>query len=87
MRIEVPQIDPTLWLRLNIEAKHRGTNPSMLLSQALQQFLGIPDRELSRKEEEDRIFTRLAGTWTQEDADEFERNTEDFRQIDPEIWE
>ncbi|MEO0583828.1 MAG: hypothetical protein AAFV78_14680 [Bacteroidota bacterium] len=87
MRIEVPQIDPTLWLRLNIEAKHRGIHPSILLSQALQQFLGISNQEISQKEEEDRIFARLAGTWTQEDVDEFEQNTEDFRQIDPDIWE
>jgi hypothetical protein len=28
----------------------------------------------------------LAGTWSNEDADEFERNTNAFRQVDTALW-
>ena len=88
MQIEVPQIDPTLWKRLCIEAKHRGTDPSTLLSQALQQFLGITHQPpVSAEDEHNHLFERLAGTWTQEEVEEFERNTEWSRRIDPELWE
>ncbi len=41
MRIEVPQIDPTLWLCFSLEAKHRGTEVSELLSDALRLYLGL----------------------------------------------
>jgi hypothetical protein len=28
----------------------------------------------------------LAGTWSEEDADEFDKTTEDFRKVDAELW-
>lgn len=85
MGIEIPQIDPTLWLRLNIEAKHRGLDISELLQEALRQFLGLPFKRQSKQQASS--FDRLAGTWTQEDAKEFERNTEAFGKIDSDLWE
>jgi hypothetical protein len=36
MQIEVPQIDPTLWKRFSLEARHWGTEVSELLSEALR---------------------------------------------------
>ena len=86
MQIEVPQIDPTLWKRFSLEARHRGTDVSELLDEALRQFLGMPQLRFTPKEEEDRVFERLAGTWTQEEAEEFERNTAYFSRIDHDIW-
>lgn len=85
MKREVPQIDPALWLRLNIEAKHRGLAVSELLLEALHQFLGLPSTQSLAEKPSD--FDRLAGTWTQEEAAEFERNTAAFDNIDPAMWE
>lgn len=82
----MPQIDPTLWLRLNIEAKHRGLDISELLQEALRQFLGLPFNRLSTKQRPSNL-DRLAGTWTQEDVEEFNRNTEIFGKIDSDMWE
>ncbi|MCX6607226.1 MAG: hypothetical protein NTV52_27080 [Acidobacteria bacterium] len=32
------------------------------------------------------LAAKYGGTWTEEEFQEFERNTEDFRRIDPEMW-
>jgi hypothetical protein len=84
MKQNLLQIDPSLWLRLRIEAKHRGTHVSELISEALKQFLGI-SVPLKMASQSSNIET-LAGTWTAEDAMEFERNTEAFGQIDEDMW-
>ncbi len=84
MKLEVPQLDPALWLRLNIEARHRGLAVSELLLEALHQFLGMPS--VRQQAEKPTDFDRLAGTWTKEEAAEFERNTAAFGNIDPDIW-
>ena len=85
MKLDIPQIDPSLWLRLKIEAKHRGLEVSDLLVEALKQFLGISHRRPIPTDKTN--LDRLAGTWTEEDAREFEKNTEGFGDIDQEMWE
>lgn len=85
MRIEVPQIDPTLWLRFTLEAKHRGTDVSALLSDALRLYLGMSQPVPPRAPAS--YLRRLAGTWSKEDAEEFERNIEWTQQIDADMWE
>lgn len=32
------------------------------------------------------LAAKYGGTWTEEEYQEFERNTEDFRKIEPEMW-
>ncbi|MDB4286164.1 hypothetical protein N9933_02570 [bacterium] len=73
---ETPQIDPFLLHRLTIEAKHRGLPVSELLTKAIQQYLGInPEMGITSN------LDRLAGTWSKEEAKEFERNTEWFGKV------
>lgn len=84
MKQNLLQIDPSLWLRLTIEAKHRGTHVSELLSEALKQFFGI-SVPLKTNYQASNIES-LAGTWTAEDATEFEQNTDSFGQIDEDMW-
>jgi hypothetical protein len=84
MQIEVPQIDPTLWRRLNIEAKHRGITVSDLLQNAIHHYLEIKPSQTIVSGSSN--LRRLAGTWTEEEAEEFERNTAYFSQIDHDIW-
>ncbi|MEE8587007.1 MAG: hypothetical protein V3T83_19365 [Acidobacteriota bacterium] len=40
----------------------------------------------SRFEEEDEILEELAGTWSEEEAKEFDQALKAQRAIDPEIW-
>jgi len=85
MKIEIPQIDPSLWLRLTIEAKHRGQDTSVLVQEALRLFLGMSPAKptIAKKSKLD----QLAGTWSQAEEGEFTRNTEEFGKIDPEMWQ
>jgi hypothetical protein len=46
----------------------------------------MPHLRFTPKEEEDRVFERLAGTWTKEEAEEFERNIEWTTRIDEDMW-
>lgn len=39
-----------------------------------------------RSEEEVRILEELAGTWSKEEADEFDQALKAQRTIDPEVW-
>ncbi len=32
------------------------------------------------------VIDEMAGSWSAQDAEEFERNTAPFREIDPELW-
>ncbi|MCK5153334.1 MAG: hypothetical protein KAQ93_03165 [Spirochaetales bacterium] len=42
---------------------------------------------LSANSDKKRDLTDLCGTWTTNQYEEFQRNTEQFNQINPEIWE
>jgi len=85
MRIEIPQMDPTLWLRFSLEAKHRGTDVSTLLSDVLRLYLGMGQSIPAQAPTSN--LSRLAGTWSKEEAEEFERNIEWTTQIDSDLWE
>lgn len=81
MRQETPHIDPSLLLRLEIEAKHRGMDVSELLKKAIQQFLGSHSRNEQNIPKDPSKLEQLAGTWTQEEFEEFNRNTKSFGEI------
>lgn len=84
MTIEISGFDPTLWKRLLLEAKHRGLSTNQLMSEAILHFLEIGN-SVSQKRPVSTISS-LAGTWTDEEVNEFEKNTEDFGKIDNQIW-
>ena len=85
MQIELRQIDPSLWLRFTLEAKHRGTEVSELVSEALQLYLGITS-QANRKLNQQIALEDLGGTWSEEESEEFERNLDWTRDIDAEMW-
>jgi predicted CopG family antitoxin len=39
-----------------------------------------------KKTDKNTVLEATRGTWSQEEAEEFERNTAQFREIDPEMW-
>lgn len=85
MQISIEQIDPGLWQRLQLEAKHQGKDVSHLMLIALRNFLGWQDPNKGSVNPHN--LDRLAGTWSDEDAASFEKATEFFNQIDPELWQ
>ena len=68
--------------RLRAVAQENGESLNEAINRILAESLGVVP-EGSRK----RDLSDLAGTWSQEEADEFERATEHFGQIDDEMWE
>ena len=37
-------------------------------------------------QEKNAVLEKIRGTWTEEDLDEFERNTAPLREVDPDLW-
>ena len=67
--------------RLRAVAQENGESLNAAINRILAESLGVVPEE-SRK----RDLSDLAGTWSEEEAVEFERATEHFGQIDHEMW-
>lgn len=70
------------YIEAEAERTHASLNATVirLLREAMQ-----PERKSSGPETF-RDLDHLAGTWTKEEADEFDRALAEIRRIDPEIW-
>ena len=66
---------------LGEERARRGQSINQTVLDLLRKALGLtPDRRY------DNGLGVLAGTWSEEEHHEFERNTSQFEQIDEELW-
>jgi hypothetical protein len=87
-QLTVRGIEPALDQRLRAEAKRRGVSLNRVTLQLLRQSLGLELRPAL--EAPDAVCStdldHLAGTWTKEDAQEFDRELGALRRIDPELW-
>ena len=81
-QITLRQIPEVLDKQLRSLASKNKTSLNKVVLSLLMESLGI-----SSNSEKKRDLTDLCGTWSNEQNDEFQRNTEDFNQIDREIWE
>lgn len=80
-QITLRQIPDVLDKQLrNLAGKNKTSLNKVVLSLLLEN-LG-----LSANSNRKRDLTDLCGTWTSNQYDEFQRNTEHFDQLDPEIW-
>lgn len=75
------QIPNDLNTLLRKTARREGSSLNKLAIRLLKKAVGLQDS--SRKK---RDFSKLSGTWSQEEADEFIENTKAFEKIDSEIW-
>ncbi|MFP4409462.1 MAG: FitA-like ribbon-helix-helix domain-containing protein [Spirochaetaceae bacterium] len=66
-------------IRRRAEERHISLNQSA--TELLQQALGTNEEGAKYRNLRD-----LAGTWEEREADDFDRNVEELRSIDPEIW-
>lgn len=89
----VRDLDDQLAAELKREAKKRDLSVNRFLRQIIEMALRGPHSALvnSAIDVDDCLRSRnnsaqFAGGWTQADVDEFEENTREFREIDPEMW-
>jgi hypothetical protein len=75
------QIPAALDRRLRDLARRSGSSLNKTIIAILLKALGIDEGGGKKRD-----LRRLAGTWNEEQANEFEKNTRVFEDIDPEIW-
>jgi plasmid stability protein len=68
---------------LKERAKSEGTSVNAVTLRLLRESLGIDKKRRTVTYSD---LDHLAGTWSREEAAEFERNTAVFEKIDKEIW-
>lgn len=79
--LTIRQIPPELGRALEREVRRRGQSLNQTVKELLERALGLaPDARY------DNGLGRLAGTWSDAEAAEFERATELFERIDEEAW-
>ena len=81
-QITLRQILDVLDKQLRSLAGKNKTSLNKIVLSLLMKDLGLSDNSNKK-----RNLTDLCGTWTKKQYDEFQRNTENFNTIDPEIWE
>lgn len=64
------------------EKKRRGQSLNQTLKDLLRAALGL-DRPPALR---DNGLGKLAGTWSEEEFEEFERSRQIFESVDPELW-
>ena len=83
--ITLRNIPPQLGEKLEEEATTTGASLNKTVIRLLLKATGLAGRERGTPRFHD--LDHLAGTWTPEEAAEFDRVLADQRQIDPELWE
>lgn len=79
--ITIRGVDARLGRALEREKKRRGASLNQTVLEVLRQALGVEDVD-----ERSNGLKQLAGTWSAEELEEFERATAAFEQIDDELW-
>lgn len=84
MSITIENIDQTILERLKFEAKRQKIDLNALVLSIIKKSLGlgkIKDRKINYND-----LDSLAGTWTKEDYETFNKNTSGFNEIDKQLW-
>lgn len=81
-------IDNVLARRLREEARRRGLSVNRTMLLLLRQATGLtaPSGPSTSGPERFSDLDHLAGTWTEQDADEFDRAVEDLNRVDEDLW-
>jgi plasmid stability protein len=69
---------------LDAEARRRGIDVERIVIELIHQGAKSSPQQEERPGFHD--LDALAGTWTQEDAEEFHKATADFRKVDETLW-
>jgi hypothetical protein len=79
--LSIRHVPAELASALEDEKRRRGTSLNQVVLDLLSQAVG-----LGTTRRRSNGLGRYAGTWTQEEFEEFEKAIEDFEQIDEELW-
>jgi hypothetical protein len=87
----IRDLDEHLAVALKREAKKRALSVNRFLRQMIEVALATPAPNADSVAPDDRLrvrndLGRLAGGWTQEDAQEFATNTQEFSVVDVADW-
>jgi hypothetical protein len=66
------------------QASRRGIEKEQIVLQLIHRGIDLEQKKSQLPKYRD--LDALAGTWSEEDAAEFDRATERFRQVDEELW-
>ena len=87
--LHIEHVDESVMLSLRELAREQHVSIEEAARRTLRR-LSAPDakpaEQSSRVPDKNEILRAQFGSWTQEDLEEFERNTAPFREIDPELW-
>jgi hypothetical protein len=82
--ITVHDLDDSLQALVEETARKEGLSLNQAVKRLLRQALGLePGGNVGRKTD----FSEFCGVWSKADLEEFEKNTENLRKVDPEDWQ
>jgi hypothetical protein len=82
--ITIRHLDDDAYEWIGEQAAHRGLDEETLVIQLIQRGIDLEQKKNKLTPHHD--LDALAGTWTEEEAAEFEDATEGFRRVDPDPW-
>lgn len=82
--ITIHNLDPELEKGITSKSRRLGLSLNKTIKKLLRQSMNLSPKKKSNKKTD---FSDLAGTWTQEEYEEFERNTKDQEKIFKEDWQ
>lgn len=74
---------PTVMNRLKIIAQKQDTSVNLLIIRLIEQGIGHTHEVKKMTHHE---LDKLAGTWSEAEAAEFQKNISDFEKIDKDLW-
>jgi plasmid stability protein len=84
--LTISNLDEETFRRLQAEAKRSGSDPETVARKLLTDNLQTPsDAAPPRRKRRD--LSALAGSWTEEEYQEFMDAIADFGRIEPEMWQ
>ncbi|MCZ6681134.1 MAG: toxin-antitoxin system HicB family antitoxin [Candidatus Poribacteria bacterium] len=84
-QLTVRGVEDELHQLLQREAKRQGLSINRYVLSLLKQAVGLTEQKATQKQAFDDL-DHLAGTWSREEADEFDTALKQQRQIDGELW-
>lgn len=83
--ITLRNLPPELARTIRQKAEEQGTSINKAVIKLLEEGTGIRDKKKGKKQPHDDLNT-LAGSWTKEEAAEFDKTLASQRTIDPDLW-
>ena len=77
-------IDPLLSEAIKIQAQKNNESINKTALKILREAVGLSDNPVYKTYHD---LDNLSGTWSEEDEIEFNKNIQDFKKIDKEMWD